>query len=305
MLSGTNKIATYRDSFIIAGDFSSSTEVMGLPVALPVPQLTAVYNTIPLHSRPLALNTITNSLLRHLQANLSTQFSIGVSTHPLPQPKTSQFESVATGGSSFLTFGYGIPIPLGLAILVSSFLIFPLSERATNAKQVQLMTGLHPAVFWMSNLVWDFLLYSLSAFIMFGLILGLDEKETFLSHDAWGAQALVILLLGWFGIPFSYAFSFLANNAAAGFAFLIIVNILAGCIAPTAVFMLRDFGTQFDSDVLIDAADIVQWIFYWFPIFPFTRALMAIITVGITLSYVPIFIIHFLCFSGSGGKQFM
>ena len=182
-----------------------------------------------------------------------------------------QFESVAQGGSSFLTFGYGIPIPLGLAILVSSFLIFPLSERATNAKQVQLMTGLLPGVFWLSNLLWDFLLYTIPAFIMFGLILGLDANETFLNYDAWGALALIIILLGWFGIPFSYAFSFLANNAAAGFAFLIIVNILAGCIAPTAVFLLRDFGTQFNSDVLIEAADGVQWIFYWFPIFPYTR----------------------------------
>ena len=44
-----------------------------------------------------------------------------------------------------LTYGYGIPLPLGLAILVSSFLIFPLNERATNAKQVQLMTGLMPS----------------------------------------------------------------------------------------------------------------------------------------------------------------
>ena len=44
-----------------------------------------------------------------------------------------------------LTYGYGIPLPLGLAILVSSFLIFPLNERATNAKQVQLMTGLRPS----------------------------------------------------------------------------------------------------------------------------------------------------------------
>ena len=86
--TGTEQIARYRDSFIIAGDFSDSTSVPGFPLTLPVPQLTAVYNTIPLHSRPLAINTITNTLLRHLQANLSQPFSIGVSTHPLPQPKT-------------------------------------------------------------------------------------------------------------------------------------------------------------------------------------------------------------------------
>ena len=122
------------------------------------------------------------------------------------------------------------------------------------------------------------ILYLISAFIMYGLILGLDDKETFLLHDAWGALALIIIMFGLFGIPFSYAFSFLANNAAAGFAFLIIINILGGCIAPTAVFLLRDFGTQFDSNTLIDAANITQWIFYWLPIFPYTRALMAIIT---------------------------
>ena len=58
-----------------------------------------------------------------------------------------QFENVAQGGASVLTYGYGIPLPLGLAILVSSFLIFPLNERATNAKQVQLMTGLRPSTY--------------------------------------------------------------------------------------------------------------------------------------------------------------
>ena len=88
MSSGTNKIAKYRDSFIIAGDFSNSTSLPGFPISLPVPQLTAVYNTTPLHSRPLALNTITNTLLSHLQANLSQPFRIGVSTHPLPKPRT-------------------------------------------------------------------------------------------------------------------------------------------------------------------------------------------------------------------------
>ena len=131
----------------------------------------------------------------------------------------------------------------------------------------------------MSNLIWDLTMYLTSAFIMYTLILSLDDKETFLLHHGWGAFALIIILFGVFGIPFSYAFSFLFNNAASGFAFLIIVNILAGCIAPTAVFLLRDFGNQFDSSTLIDVADILQWIFYWLPIFPYTRALMAIITV--------------------------
>ena len=153
-------------------------------------------------------------------------------------------------------------------------------------------------VFWASNVLWDLKLYMISSSIMFGLILGLDKNETFLTCGAWGALIIIILLLGSFGTPFSYVFSFLANNAASGFALLIIVNILAGCIAPTAVFMLRDFGSQFDSQTLIDASDIVRWIFNWFPIFPFTRALMAITTVSRSQIYFQYYS-YFL--SGSGG----
>ena len=142
-------------------------------------------------------------------------------------------------------------------------------------------------IFWLSNVLWDLKLYMVSAAIMFGLILGLDNNQTFLTCGAWGALLLILILLGSFGTPFSYVFSFLANNAASGFALLIIVNILAGCIAPTAVFMLRDFGTQFDSQTLTSISDIVRWIFNWFPIFPFTRALMAITTVSYYMYSIP------------------
>eukprot|EP00092_Neocalanus_flemingeri_P060351 GFUD01072319.1.p1 GENE.GFUD01072319.1~~GFUD01072319.1.p1 ORF type:complete len:1563 (-),score=388.51 GFUD01072319.1:54-4385(-) len=281
MSTGPNNLAIYKDTFIIAADFDKSTSISygNFTVPLPFHQLTAMYNSIPLHSRPLAQNYISNTLLKHLETNNSDKHSIQVATHPLPEPRTRQFDSIAQGGASLLTYGFGISFPIGLAILISSFLIFPLSERATNAKQVQIMTGLHPGVFWASNVLWDLKLYMISATIMFGLILGLDKNETFLTYGAWGALLIILVLLGSFGTPFSYVFSFLANNAASGFAFLIIINILAGCIAPTAVFMLRDFGSQFDSQTLVDVSDIVRWIFNWFPIFPFTRALMAITTV--------------------------
>ena len=55
-----------------------------------VHQLTATYNSIPLHSRPLAQNYISNTLLRHLQtqAGGEDRGTITVSTHPLPDPKT-------------------------------------------------------------------------------------------------------------------------------------------------------------------------------------------------------------------------
>lgn len=260
--NGTENIMTYREKFIISADFSENTGLsipLG-PFTIPVPgtQLTALYNSVPLHARPLAQLHTSNTLLRHLEANSNSKHSISLATHPIPRPRTSQFEAVANDGIDMLTYAFGITLPMGLAILVSSFLIFPLSERATNAKQVQIMTGLHPVTFWTSNLLWDLFLFLVPAVIMLVMIMVLDENETFLTNGAWAALLFMIVLLGLFGTPFAYVFSFLANNAASGFAFLIIFNILSGCIAPTAVFMLRTFGGQFESDTLLEVSDAVR-----------------------------------------------
>ena len=78
-------LALYSDSMIIAADFEE-VSVFGTELT----QLTATYNSIPLHARPLAQNYISNTLLRHLQtqAGAGDLGTITVSTHPLPDPKT-------------------------------------------------------------------------------------------------------------------------------------------------------------------------------------------------------------------------
>ena len=46
-------------------------------------------------------------------------------------------------------------LPFSLGILTALFVIFPLVERITNAKQVQIMTGISGFTYWLSNLIWD------------------------------------------------------------------------------------------------------------------------------------------------------
>jgi len=89
---GPNNLANYKDKFIIAAEFSNSTEIsienFTLPFKLPWKQLTSLYNSVPLHSRPLAQNLISNTLLTHLQQGNVANNNISISTHPLPEPKT-------------------------------------------------------------------------------------------------------------------------------------------------------------------------------------------------------------------------
>ena len=81
---------------------------------------------------------------------------------------------------------YCICLSIAICLLVSVFLIFPLIERITNAKQVQIMTGVHPGIFWFANLTWDIgllILYSLLAII---ILISMDAGSYFTTQGAGG-----------------------------------------------------------------------------------------------------------------------
>ena len=162
-------LVDYQEKFIIGASFSvSSSQTVRQPLLLllqliifqqaPVKKLTALYNSGPLHARPLAQLHTSNALLRfypafccrdgydsnlfcrHLETGKTTKHSISLATHPLPQvglPSIDAYchlqhkhDQVQTRSfeddNSMHIFFFGINLPMGLAILVSSFLIFPL-----------------------------------------------------------------------------------------------------------------------------------------------------------------------------------
>ena len=77
-------VVRYRDGMVMAADLEQVALFGGV---VSVTQLTATYNSLPLHSRPLAQNYISNTLLRHLTTD-TEKLGITVATHPLPEPKT-------------------------------------------------------------------------------------------------------------------------------------------------------------------------------------------------------------------------
>ena len=56
-----------------------------------------------------------------------------------------------------------------------------------------------------------------------------------------------MIMYGLSSIPFSYVVSFLASTPAAGFTMIIIVNVLAGCIAPIAAYVLKGINFAFQA----------------------------------------------------------
>ena len=74
---------------------------------------------------------------------------ISLTNEPLERPGFAKFSEVTSQTNSFVNpdaFRYGTSLTVGLSLFASVFLVFPLIERVTNAKQVQIMTGMPVAI---------------------------------------------------------------------------------------------------------------------------------------------------------------
>ena len=85
-----------------------------------------------------------------------------------------------------LVFAYAVPIPMALGIVMAAFLIFPVVERVTNAKQVQMMTGLSPTLFWATNILWDLIIFTFSVTLMLAITFALDSMKIFITSFTAG-----------------------------------------------------------------------------------------------------------------------
>ena len=95
-------------------------------------------------------------------------------------------DTVSNGILSPLLYTYGTVLSMGINMVVALFILFPVVERTSGSKHLQLMTGLSPATFWLINLFWDFLIYIVSGLLMVGILMAMDYQSTFTTYQAPG-----------------------------------------------------------------------------------------------------------------------
>lgn len=70
-------------------------------------------------------------------------------------------------------------MPYSVLFLTGSFIKFPLLERVSKAKQLQLMTGVLPLAYWFTCFICDFLYYIVVAGIMVLGVYAADPLNVF------------------------------------------------------------------------------------------------------------------------------
>ncbi|KAB0381590.1 hypothetical protein FD755_003507 [Muntiacus reevesi] len=210
--------------------------------------VTAMFNNQAYHSMAQVLALVDNVLFKLLSG---PQVSITVLNHPQPQSSLETAEDILYEGPK----GHYLVINLlfGMAFLSSSFSILTVKERGLKAKQVQFISGVHVATFWLSSLLWDLLSFLVPSLLLLVVFLYFNE-DAFTHKENVPAVFLMLMLYAWAIIPFIYLTSFCFDNAGNACVKLIIMLtfLSIGPFVLVSVTSEKELGYTTISDSLDD-----------------------------------------------------
>lgn len=229
--------------------------------------VTGLFNSFPYHAAPLALNVATNVALRALDPSANNK--IQVTSHPWIR-SASKARSLAegrgyrsgtspfprwkclqkTGPDSDKEYGKfrltaylsAVLILLAFILVNCTFVVNPIEEKMCNVKQLQLMTGLQPAYYWMANFTWDYFVYFLVVLAAMLLIFIIEQaKLVNLSiNGGLGVLFLILMSYGFSCIFLAYLLSRRSKTVAGGFAVVVLVHLLTGIILGFPVLSMDE-----------------------------------------------------------------
>ncbi|CAG0883098.1 unnamed protein product [Darwinula stevensoni] len=268
---GSKDESEYRVRYVIGGSLAENrTQGRKLPA------FTAYYQTIPLHSSGIAVNHMSDAVAKFL---LGPGHSIVAFNHPY-ESQMGLMESFmnlqSTEDGMWLaymnsSFTYAYIVGLGMMLLACTFVVFPAEENGSSAKQLQLMTGVRPELYWVSHLVGDGVVYLLITAVIIGIMAGIDTNGIFAdNYGSLGSLFLLLVLYGFASLPFAYVISFRFKNRGTAFAIHALISVFFGIpFLPTLV--MEDLT---GSTKLREATKIGKWFLGFFPSFSFPYGML-------------------------------
>ncbi|ODM92121.1 ATP-binding cassette sub-family A member 3 [Orchesella cincta] len=226
---GISDISIFRDKHIIAAEINDT-------------HMKAMYSTIATHSSPLSMNLLTNTLLRGAAPGQGNW--IETINHPFRNSFYDLFQPAEENPEFIviISFIFGVMVPIGLILLAASFIIAPTEERLCQGKQLQMMSGVNPLLYWVSAFICDYFLMLVSICLMTACLPIFEKNKAFTNNGGAGTIFLIMAVYGLASIFFGYIFSTFARSVAGGFTFLTIVHLLTGVGLGVGSNILEDIS---------------------------------------------------------------
>lgn len=185
--------------------------------------------TSPIFLASLASENIINEVF-------GKNITIQTSNHPLPRTfQQSQLNNTISG--FFASFIFSI----ALAFKFASIIAFIVKEREDRSKHQQVVSGMSITAYWVSNFVYDFILYMIVAVITVGIAKGLGVSAL-TDGDAYAATWMLFIFYGLSYISFTYIFAFYYKDYGSAQAAYYFITFVAGALLPILTFLLRILG---------------------------------------------------------------
>ncbi|CAD5112216.1 DgyrCDS1449 [Dimorphilus gyrociliatus] len=214
------------------------------------------------------LNAFSNMLLRAtVNSTTSRRHGIVAVQHPL-NLTSLQLEDFALRASAVDVL-IAISVIFALSFIPASFVLFLIDERVSNAKHLQLVSGVSPVVYWLSTFAWDMLSYCFSVLICFIIFLCFQTKA-YVSADNAPCLLLLLLLYGWSIIPMMYPTNYLFRIPSLAFILLSSINVMVGFLSTISTYFMEFF----DDEELQNINNILRKVFLILPHYCLGRGLV-------------------------------
>eukprot|EP00038_Savillea_parva_P008022 m.174117 g.174117 ORF g.174117 m.174117 type:complete len:1815 (+) comp13791_c0_seq1:54-5498(+) len=170
--------------------------------------------------------------------------------YPLPRTAAEQLEQQTNNG---LGFSVALMVIFGMSFLVAYFIIFPVTERASKVKRMQLLSGVNLGVFWSTSFFFDFVNYLIPVII--NVVLFAAFAVPSFSGPRLAYVIIIFLVFGLAIVPIMYTFSFLFDDAPTAYSRAVLFNVVTGLVALLTIYILQttspDLVTQLKNGFLI------------------------------------------------------
>jgi len=130
-------------------------------------RLTGFFNNFALHSIAVSLSLADNAVLRYAVPGKNRIETIN---HPLPR---IVYASVIDDDIYGFYMGHTFPffVCMGMGLIIGTFAMFVVEQRAKKAKHSQFVSGVDVAGFWLAALIWDLLVFAVQSVLLLVVVL--------------------------------------------------------------------------------------------------------------------------------------
>ncbi|KAM9123066.1 glucosylceramide transporter ABCA12 [Pangshura tecta] len=229
------------------------------------------YNPEGYHSLPAYLNSLNNFILRaNMPKNESSKYGISVVSHPYPGGQSKEQVML----SSLLDILVSMSVLIGYSITTASFVLYVVKEHQTKAKQLQHISGIGVTSYWVTNFIYDLVLFMVPVALSIGVISAF-QIPAFFNDNNLVAVFLLMMMFGY--ATFSWMYLLAGIFKETGMAFIVYVSInltfsINTIITHSVVFLLAQ--EKATDQGLHDLAEILRHVFLISPQFCFGYGLI-------------------------------